>query len=172
MSKEEAEKGSANSKPIQPIPLDLAGLREDYRKATLSKTDVAATPFEQFEHWFRDAQSAGVPEPNAMVLATVDSAKMPSTRTVLLKGLEDGAFIFFTNYASRKGREIAKNPQAAATFLWKELERQVCVRGTIDKSSRADSEDYFHSRPYASQIGAHASTQSLTIINRKSLESR
>ena len=169
MSKEEAD--SALTGPDE-TALTLAELRQDYRRSTLAKSDVADCPFDQFETWFQEARVAEVPEPNAMVLATVGEEKMPSARTVLLKGLENGAFVFFTSYDSRKGREIAQNPRAAATFLWKELERQVCIRGTLEKSSRSDSEAYFHSRPYGSQIGAHASTQSEFISNRKWLESR
>ena len=168
MSKEQPAKdaGSPNS------TIELHALREDYRHSTLSKADVAESPFTQFERWLTEACRAVVPEPNAMVLATASPDGVPSTRTVLLKGLEQEAFVFFTNYNSRKGLELEANPHAAATFLWKELERQVSIRGTVKKISREVSEAYFHSRPYGSQIGAVASVQSSVISDRNSLELR
>ncbi|MDA0812834.1 MAG: pyridoxamine 5'-phosphate oxidase [Verrucomicrobia bacterium] len=167
MSKEQPSKDASSSTSVQ-----LHSLREDYRRHTLSKADVGESPFVQFEKWMAEACQAGVPEPNAMILATVDPTGAPSTRTVLLKGLERDRFIFFTNYRSRKGQELAKNPHASVTFLWKELERQVSIRGTVKKSSREASKDYFHSRPYGSQISAIASTQSSTVASRKLLEMR
>ncbi|MGK0187914.1 MAG: pyridoxamine 5'-phosphate oxidase [Verrucomicrobiales bacterium] len=165
MSKEQPSKDAATTPNVE-----LHSLREDYRRHTLSKTDVAPSPFDQFDQWMAEACKAGVPEPNAMVLATVNEEGAPSTRTVLLKGLEQEKFIFFTNYSSQKGRELEANPQAAVTFLWKELERQVSIRGTVKKSSREASEAYFHSRPYGSQIGAHTSKQSSVAKDRNSLE--
>ncbi|MCB1099281.1 MAG: pyridoxamine 5'-phosphate oxidase [Verrucomicrobiae bacterium] len=166
MSKEQPAKDAASS----PGSVQLHSLREDYRRHTLSKADVAESPFVQFKNWMAEACNAEVPEPNAMTLATVGPSGAPSTRTVLLKGLERERFIFFTNYCSRKGRELEENPQASVTFLWKELERQVSIRGTVKKSSREASKRYFHSRPYGSQIGAITSTQSTVVESRNSLE--
>ena len=165
MSKEQPSKEASS-----PTPVQLHSLREDYRRHTLSKADVDESPFVQFEKWMAETCNAGVPEPNAMVLATVDPTGAPSSRTVLLKGLERDRFIFFTNYSSRKGQELANNPHVSVTFLWKELERQVSIRGTVKKSSREASEGYFHSRPYGSQIGAIVSTQSSIVESRNSLE--
>lgn len=169
MSKEQPVKDA--SSPASSA-VELHSLREDYRRHTLSRRDVDSSPFRQFEVWMEEACKAGVPEPNAMVLATVNPEGAPSTRTVLLKGLERDVFVFFTNYASQKGRELTANPHASVTFLWKELERQISIRGTVKKSSREASEAYFHSRPYGSQIGAHTSQQSAVAESRNSLETR
>lgn len=150
---------------------DLAGLRLEYQHASLSRTDVAAEPFSQFRKWFAEAQASGIVEPNAMTLSTVDAASgQPSSRVVLLKGLDDRGFLFFTNYQSCKGRELASNPRAALGFFWKELERQIKIRGTVEFVTRRESEAYFHSRPRSSQLGAHASAQSSVIPGRKWLE--
>ena len=149
----------------------LAGLRMEYRHASLRRNEVAADPFAQFREWFSEAQQGGIVEPNAMTLSTVETATgQPSSRIVLLKGLDDRGFTFFMNYASRKGRELGPQPRAALGFFWKELERQVNVRGVVELASREESEDYFHSRPRTSQLGAHASAQSSAIPGREWLE--
>ena len=149
----------------------LADLRMEYRQASLRRGEVATEPYAQFRAWFSEAQHSGIVEPNAMTLSTVDvSTGQPSSRIVLLKGLDDRGFTFFTNYESRKGRELRVQPRAALGFFWKELERQVNVRGIVERVTREESEDYFHSRPRSSQLGAHASAQSNTIPNRVWLE--
>lgn len=159
---------SSNAK--EPAP-SLADLRQDYRQASLRRDQVAADPFAQFRDWFGEAQQSGIVEPNAMTLSTVDATSgQPSSRIVLLKGLDDRGFTFFTNYESRKGRELAGQPRAALGFFWKELERQVNVRGTVEKVTREESEAYFQIRPRASQLGAHASAQSRAIPGRVWLE--
>lgn len=149
----------------------LADLRMEYRRHSLRRHEVAADPFLQFRTWFAEAQQAGIVEPNAMTLSTVDAATgQPSSRIVLLKGLDDRGFTFFSNYASHKGRELAAQPRAAIGFFWKELERQVNVRGIVEQVTREESEAYFHSRPRTSQLGAHASAQSSVIPGRPWLE--
>lgn len=151
---------------------DIAGLRQEYRRHRLDIADVMQGPFAQFELWFAEARAAEIVEPNAMTLATVDASGQPSSRTVLLKGLDDRGFTFFTSYNSRKAADLAANPRAALTFLWKELERQVNIRGMVERTSREESAAYFKLRPYGSQIGAHASTQSSVIPSREWLEQR
>ncbi len=151
---------------------DPANLRVEYRMAALSINEVAKDPFIQFGRWFTDAQNAEIVEPNAMVLVTVDGDGQPSSRTVLLKALDPRGFTFFTNYESRKARDLASNPRAALTFFWKELERQVHIRGVVEKVTREESAAYFATRPYGSQIGAHASMQSSEISSRGWLEGR
>jgi len=141
-------------------------------REALDEAEVAPVPFAQFERWFDEAVRAAVPEPNAMALATVDTDGRPTARVVLLKGFDERGFVFFTNYASRKGVELAAHPDAALNFFWPELERQVRIEGTVAKVSDAESAEYFASRPRQSQIGAWASPQSEPIANRKSLESR
>jgi pyridoxamine 5'-phosphate oxidase len=148
---------------------NIADLREDYRLKSLDFTDVSVHPFPQFETWFQEALAAQILEPNAMVLATVADGK-PSARVVLLKGLTTEGFVFFTNYASRKGMELAENPHAALCFNWLDLQRQVRIEGMIEKISEADSDAYFNSRPFGSRIGAWASPQSQIIPNRAILE--
>jgi pyridoxamine 5'-phosphate oxidase len=150
----------------------LADLRVEYSRAVLDENVVAPDPIVQFEKWFADARSAQVPEPNAMVLATCALGHGPSTRTVLLKGLDDGRFVFFTNYESEKAAAMAACPQVAATFLWLELQRQVNIRGTVERTSREVAAAYFTTRPHESQLGAHASNQSAVIPNRAWLETR
>ncbi len=151
--------------------LSLAELRQDYRQASLRRDAVAEEPFAQFRLWFAQAQQADIVEPNAMTLATVDPASgQPSSRVVLLKGLDERGFTFFTNHESRKGRELLAQPRAALGFFWKELERQVNIRGIVEPVTRHESETYFHSRPRASQLGAHASAQSSAIPGRAWLE--
>src|SRR6266542_468049 len=152
--------------------MSLADLRRDYSLAGLSEADLAADPFQQFEKWFQEAVAAEILEPNAMVLATVDPSGQPSTRVVLLKGVDPRGFKFFTNYESRKGRELAANPKASLTFPWTELERQICVTGRVSKVSREESEAYFKLRPRGSRLGAWASSQSQVIASRVLLETR
>lgn len=150
----------------------LQKLREDYSKHSLDESDVNKDPIEQFESWMKEAIKAEVPEPNAMTLSTVDANQKPHSRVVLLKGIEEGEFVFYTNHQSDKGKEIDQNPNVALCFLWLELERQVRIEGTAEKLSREESEDYFKKRPYKSQIGALASNQSSVVPNREFLEDR
>ncbi len=148
----------------------LENLRKDYRAEKLSETDVKSNPIEQFDHWFDEALKSGIYEPNAMTLATASTDGKPAARIVLLKGFNQDGFVFYTNYLSRKGKELAKNPVVALVFFWPELERQVRIEGTIEKVSKETSEKYFQSRPKESQIGALASPQSQVIEDRNLLE--
>jgi pyridoxamine 5'-phosphate oxidase len=150
--------------------LSLADLRETYTRGGLSEKDVDRDPIVQFERWFGEAHAAGLKEPNAMTLATASLDGQPSARIVLLKGLDESGFAFYTNYESQKGRELAGNPRAALVFFWAELERQVRIEGTVSKIARDESEAYFHSRPRGSQLGALASRQSRAIEGRTVLE--
>ena len=153
--------------------MNLGELRENYAQSGIEVSDMEADPFLQFEQWMIQAQEAQIIEPNAMTLSTSNASGDVSSRTVLLKGLENGGFEFFTNYDSHKGQDLASHPKAALTFLWKELERQVCVQGVVEKTCRETSEQYFHSRPYGSQIGAWVSErQSGAIPDRAYLEAR
>ena len=151
---------------------DPAQLRLDYQRAALDERDVDRDPMKQFGVWMVEAIHAQVPEPTAMTLATVDARGRPSARIVLLKGVDPQGFVFYTNYESRKGRELAGNPAAALTFLWKELERQVRIEGSVEKVAPEESTAYFDTRPLGSRIGAWASPQSETIENRDWLEAR
>lgn len=151
--------------------LDLASLRENYRRGGLDEADCESNPIDQFARWFREVQAADLKEPNAMVLATVDSTAQPSARVVLLKKVDHG-FVFFTNYLSRKGKEVKTNPRVAATFFWAELERQVRVEGQVGFVSRNESEEYFRGRPRGSKIGAWVSEQSAPLPNRTELEAQ
>jgi pyridoxamine 5'-phosphate oxidase len=148
---------------------DLSDLRREYAARSLDAGDVDADPFTQFRRWFDEATGAGVPEPNAMTLATATREGLPSARVVLLKGLDARGFVFFTNYESRKGVELADNPRAALVFLWHEVERQVRVEGTVERVSAAESDAYFAVRPRASQLGAWASPQSRSVADRAAL---
>ena len=150
--------------------LEIAAIREEYSKKSLSETEVNEDPIKQFHAWFSEAIKSEVNTPNAMSLATVNNENKPSCRIVLLKGLEDGKFKFFTNYASSKGNQILDNPHVALTFFWPELERQVRIEGKIEKLPETESEEYFHSRPEGSQIGAWSSPQSEKIDGREILE--
>lgn len=152
--------------------MDLAQRRRDYRQATLDLAHAAADPWTQFRTWFAEAESAGLLEPNAMTLATADQSGRPSARVVLLKGLSDEGFVFFTDYRSRKGRELDLNPQAAVAFYWAELERQVRAVGAVTRLDRDASEAYFRSRPLGSQLGAWASHQSALLEDRALLMGR
>ncbi len=147
-------------------------MRQDYSSATLSEATVDADPIKQFETWFNQALESQQDEPNAMTLSTATHDGRPSGRIVLLKGFDKNGFAFYTNYLSRKGKEIAKNPVGALTFFWGSLERQVRIEGTIEKLSREQSETYFHSRPRKSQLGAVASPQSQEIASRDILEKK
>ena len=175
--------------------MNLGDFREDYRRGALDRAGLDANPLAQFESWFRDAtgeqsqsrwRKIGIAlyklwsairnhrpaDINAMTLATVDTHGKPSTRTVLLKSVDERGFIFFTNYDSRKGRELAENPNAALTFFWSDLERQVCVAGTVTKLPAAESEAYFKSRPRGSRLAAWASNQSEPVPDRAALEAK
>jgi pyridoxamine 5'-phosphate oxidase len=151
---------------------NIQNLRQDYRAAALAEADVDQSPFIQFGKWFKEAVDAQLYEPNVMTLATADLAGKPSARILLLKAFDETGFVFYTNYASKKGEQLAQNPQAAMVFFWPELERQVRIEGTIVKVSAEESTSYFHSRPTGSQIGAMASPQSSVIPNRTILEER
>jgi len=151
---------------------DLASIRNDYALKTLEEAKVDRNPLKQFGVWMAEAIHAQVPEPTAMSLATVNAQGRPSSRIVLLKGLDPAGFVFYTNYQSRKGREMAANPVAALTFLWKELERQVRIEGTVEKVTAGESDEYFATRPLGSRIGAWASPQSETLASRDWLEQR
>jgi pyridoxamine 5'-phosphate oxidase len=151
---------------------DLAQLRNDYALKTLDESQVDRDPMKQFGVWMVEAIHAQVPEPTAMTLATADAKGRPSARVVLLKGMDGGGFVFYTNYMSRKGRELAANPQAALTFMWKELERQVRIEGKVEKVTAEESRAYYATRPLGSRIGAWASPQSEPIENRAWLEER
>jgi len=145
-------------------------MRKDYGLAGLVEKDLAKNPFRQFEQWFAEAEAAKVPEPNAMTLATTSRDGKPSARVVLLKAVDGRGFVFYTNYESRKGRELADNPQAALVFPWITMERQVIVEGAVSRVSREEADAYFHSRPRASQLGAWASPQSTVVAGRPVLE--
>lgn len=151
--------------------MSVADLRQSYEKSHLLESEAAASPFEQFSRWFDQALAAAVPEPNAMTLATVDAAGQPSARIVLIKGFDEKGFVFYTNYESRKGVELAAQPRAALLFFWQALERQVRIEGVVEKVSAPDSDAYFHSRPLSSRIGAWASAQSQP-VTREALEGR
>jgi pyridoxamine 5'-phosphate oxidase len=153
----------------------LQALRQDYAHATLDESEVAECPFVQFAQWFAEAQAAQIHEPNAMVLATATASGRPSSRTVLLKALDDRGhpqrgFSFFTNFRSHKGQNLAENPWASVTFLWKELERQVHVMGRVVQVDRSETLAYFAQRPHRSQLGAVASAQSTVLPSRAALE--
>jgi len=147
----------------------IADLRKSYERAELNEEASSAAPGQQFSKWLEEAIAAQLPEPNAMTLATVGSDLRPSTRVVLIKGLDERGIVWFTNYESRKGKEIAGNPHAALQFHWVELERVVRIEGRVEKISDEESDTYFHSRPLDSRIGAWASPQSEVISGRGEL---
>ncbi len=144
----------------------IADLRKSYERAELSEDASQADPLRQFEQWLNEAIAGKLPEPNAMTLATVGSNLRPSTRVVLVKGYDAGGIVWYTNYDSRKGQELAGNPWAALQFHWVELERTVRIEGRVEKVSSEESDTYFHSRPLDSRIGAWASPQSQVIPGR------
>lgn len=150
----------------------LANIRNEYKKAALSEDKVAKDPIEQFNRWFAEAKEAAIVEPTAMTLATATKTGIPSTRIVLLKGIEKGNFLFFTNYQSSKGNELESNPHASLNFFWPSFERQINIKGIVERTSERTSTIYFQSRPKDSQIGAWSSPQSCVIDNRKILEKR
>ena len=152
--------------------VSLADLRKEYSKDVIDIKSVAAEPVVQFEKWLADAIKSAVPEPNAMNLATVSPKGLPSSRIVLLKGIENGSFIFYTNHQSQKGAQLDENPACALTFFWPELERQVRIEGFSERVSEESATAYFQSRPRESQVGAWASPQSSVIANREILEGR
>jgi pyridoxamine 5'-phosphate oxidase len=154
------------------MQMSIADLRKEYARRGLSASDLAASPIAQFRNWFDEAVAAFVPEPNAMTLATATPDGRPSARIVLLKGLDEVGFVFYTNYESRKGEQLAANPWAALIFFWPELERQVRIEGPVVQVSPAESDAYFRSRPAGSRLGAWASAQSRVIPNREVLEQR
>lgn len=152
--------------------LEIQQIRQEYSLHSLDEADVLDNPFQQFERWFKEAVNSKVAEPNAMTLATVDSSNKPHTRIVLLKGFDSSGFTFFTNQASDKGNEIEANPNVSLCFFWIELQRQLRIDGTAEKVSRAESEEYFRTRPYKSQIGALASNQSEEVESRDFLDAK
>ncbi len=150
--------------------MDLADLRRDYARESLTERDVDPDPIRQFEKWFEQAQRSEMIEPNAMTLATSTRDGRPSARVVLLKSVSANGFVFFTDYRSRKGSELEANPFVSLCFWWGDLQRQVRVTGTVARATREESEAYFHTRPHGSQIGAWASHQSASLDSRETLE--
>jgi pyridoxamine 5'-phosphate oxidase len=148
----------------------IENLRQDYSSSSLTEKEVSKNPINQFEKWFKEALEANINEPNAMTLATSSIDRKPSARIMLLKGFDDKGFVFYSNYLSAKGKEMARNPVVALVFYWGELGREVRIEGTVEKLSKEESEKYFHSRPKASQIGAVVSPQSQVITDRSQLE--
>jgi pyridoxamine 5'-phosphate oxidase len=151
---------------------DIQNIRNEYLAASLSENDADNDPIKQFEKWFNEALQAETQEPTAMTLATATHDGRPSARIVLLKGFDSNGFVFYTNYLSRKGKEIAKNPLGSLLFFWGTLERQVRIEGTIEKVSKEDSASYFQTRPRESQLGAVASPQSQEIPGRDMLDKK
>jgi pyridoxamine 5'-phosphate oxidase len=153
-------------------PLDIAGLRHEYIGEGLRRADLDADPVRQFDKWFAAAIKAEIRDANAMALATATPDGKPSVRVVLLKSFDESGFVFFTNYTSKKGRELEENPRAALVLYWMEVERQIRIDGTVEKIRREESEQYFHTRPAGAQIGAWASQQSEVIDARRVLDAR
>ena len=152
--------------------MSIADIRKEYRHASLSESDAASDPLDQFTLWFEEASRAKLPELNAMSLATVDENGRPSSRIVLIKGFDQRGFTWYTNYESRKGRHLNTTPYAALLFHWVELERQVAIEGRVERVSAAESDAYFASRPFESQLGAIASDQSEPIADRQMLDAK
>ncbi len=150
--------------------MSIADIRKEYMLETFSENDAALHPFRQFSKWWKEAVESSIDEVNAMTLATADKTGVPSARIVLLKDYDERGFVFFTNYLSRKGREIDENPQVTLLFFWKELERQVRIEGSITKVEEKESDEYFYSRPLGSRIGAWSSPQSQVISDRSVIE--
>lgn len=150
--------------------MNIADLRQEYMRAGLSEASADPDPVRQFERWFEDALRARLPLPNAMTLATVGASGAPAARVVLLKGIEEGGFVFYTNYMSRKGRELQARPSACLVFLWSDLERQVRVEGAVEKVAAGASDEYFATRPLGARLSAWASAQSETVASRSVLE--
>ena len=156
----------------EPPAVDPSALRRSYERGALVESEVAADPYAQFGRWLADAVAAEVPEPNAMVLATADADGVVSARTVLLKGLDSRGFAFYTNLQSRKGRDLAANPNASLVFPWHPMERQVVVTGRAERVGQDEVTAYFGSRPYGSRIGAWASPQTQVVSSREELDAR
>jgi pyridoxamine 5'-phosphate oxidase len=154
------------------MSLPIGDLRRDYARARLDEASVAADPLVEFARWFEEAVKAEARDPNAMTLATASAEGVPTARIVLLKGFDERGFVFFTDYRSRKGTELARNPRAALVFYWPELERQVRISGTTSQTDRQESEAYFRSRPRASRLSAWISHQSQVIEGREQLEAQ
>jgi pyridoxamine 5'-phosphate oxidase len=150
--------------------MNIADIRKDYKKKSLSETDIAQHPLQQFDQWWKDATTAQLEEVNAMTLATASVSGLPAARIVLLKGFDEQGFVFFTNYESYKAMQLQENPRACLVFFWAGLERQVRITGLVEKTTDAESDEYYNSRPEASRIGAWASPQSRVIDNRDVLE--
>jgi pyridoxamine 5'-phosphate oxidase len=150
--------------------MNVADLRQEYMRAGLSETQADRDAMRQFEAWLQEAMSAGLPLANAMTLATASAQGVPSARVVLLKGVERGAFVFYTNYFSRKGRELETRPQACAVFLWSDLERQVRIEGSVEKVTPQESDAYYGTRPLGARLSAWASAQSDKVADRQVLE--
>ena len=148
----------------------IADIRKEYMRESLSEGDVELDPILQFTRWWKEALGSDISEVNAMTLATCNASGIPSARTVLLKDYDKKGFVFYTNYQSRKAKDIEENPYATLLFFWKELERQVRIEGKIAKVEESESEEYFHSRPEGSRIGAWASPQSTVVKNRDEIE--
>jgi pyridoxamine 5'-phosphate oxidase len=153
-------------------PFDYAGFRHEYIGEGLRRADLDPDPIKQFDVWFTAAVQAGIHDANAMALATSSRDGKPSARVVLLKDFDESGFVFYTNYASQKGRQLEENPSAAVVLYWMEVERQIRIEGTVERTSREDSERYFHSRPAGAQLGAWASHQSEAIDGRRILHAR
>jgi pyridoxamine 5'-phosphate oxidase len=150
--------------------MNIADLRQEYMRAGLAEADAHPDPLLQFERWFKDALAAGLPLANAMTLATVSPEGAPDARVVLLKGVEGGGFVFYTNYQSRKGKQMAARPQACLVFFWAPLERQVRIEGRVERVSEKESDAYFASRPVGARLSARASAQSAVVSGREILE--
>jgi pyridoxamine 5'-phosphate oxidase len=150
--------------------MKIADIRKEYKLQSLNEADVAIHPIEQFTKWWNEAVNSNIDEVNAMTLSTISTEGYPSSRIVLLKEYTQQGFVFFTNYLSQKGQEIALTPKASLVFFWKELERQVCIKGTVSKIAENESDTYFFSRPISSRIGAWSSMQSSVIADRSILE--
>ena len=148
----------------------ISSIRREYMRESLSESDVYSDPFRQFDRWWEEVLKADIDEVNAMSLSTVSAAGFPGSRIVLLKGYDDNGFVWFTNYESRKGQDLAENPRASLLFFWKELERQVRIEGFCERVSSEESDAYFNSRPEGSRIGAWASPQSRPIESREILD--
>ncbi|MEV5435083.1 pyridoxamine 5'-phosphate oxidase [Streptomyces sp. NPDC052682] len=153
------------------VPFDLASMRKQYRAEGLSESGLAATPVEQFARWFKQAATeGGLFEPNAMVVSTADAEGRPSSRTVLLKHFDEQGFVFYTNYGSRKARDLGENPYVSLLFPWHPMARQVIVTGVARRTGRDETAAYFRTRPHGSQLGAWASAQSEVIVSRADLD--
>jgi pyridoxamine 5'-phosphate oxidase len=167
------------AKIIAEIPLNphimhqdasISSIRREYMRESLSESDVHSDPFRQFDRWWAEALKADIDEVNAMTLSTLSTSGFPGSRIVLLKGYDDHGFVWYTNYESRKGRELTEHPKASLLFFWKELERQIRIEGVCERVSSEESDTYFNARPEGSRIGAWASPQSKTIESREILD--